>query len=601
MNTKNIFQSIKISCLAIVMLAVSGCQDWLDVNKSLDNPVVSTYTQTLPLLIFYASQLTYDHAEYGTYFSQALTTGGRAQQSDYGYKNGWELITRMNRHPQWRRHFFDIGANSAALFEMAEAENVRNFMLVLRTIKLYSTMLTTDCFGDIPHSQVYKSSAPPYDTQASIYEWMYQEADDLIALYSDPTWTDNSNPNNMNKTINKEMDRMFEGDMGKWGAFTKALKARLLLRKLPNWDNTPAACDRIIAAVDAALNDPNYADALYQYPGGMAESCCPWGPAQPKLNIGWPQARENLLNAAIPSRFFLEGILGAYSAWRQTRGHALDPRAAKLMVERREGSSILPMCFLDNNIGMNVSMKIDQYPNLYYAASGGNPFTRDDGYILLISKEELLFIKAEAQYWKNDINDSYETTKEAVLLNFERLEAMPTIGTSTSATETAWHNRFFTVKLPGATTFTIADLMQQKYVAMYLQPEQWTDMRRYNYSSKTNGIQYNGTFVYTVTTVHDKSARVDPGNFSVEYSLTRPYNLYEPYWNTPDNIGFNAKFSPNAWITRLNYDPETEEKYNRKELERLGAYRNPDWLKKRMIWAYKNNSYVTAADDTPWK
>ena len=594
MNTKNIFQSIKFFCLAVVLLAVSGCQDWLDVNKSLDNPVVPTYTQTLPLLIFYSSQLTYDHAEYGVYLSQALTTGGRSQQGSYGYKQGWEMLT-MNRHPQWRRHFFDIGANSAALFEMAEEENVRNFMLILRTIKLYSTMLTTDCFGDIPHSLVYKSSAPPYDTQASIYEWMYQEADDLIALYNDPTWTDNSNPNNMNKTINKEMDRMFEGDMGKWGAFTKALKARLLLRKLPNWDNTPATCDRIIAAVDAALNDPNYADALYQYPGGMSESCCPWGPAQPKLNIGWAQARDNLLNSAIPSRFFAEAILGVYSSWNTNRGHALDPRAAKLMAERRDGS-ILPMYFLENNIGMNASMKIEQYPNLYYEAQGGNPYTKDNGYILLMSEEELLFIKAEAQYWKNDINAAYETTKEAVLLNFKRLEAMPT-----SNRQTEWHNRFFDIKLPGATTFTIADLMQQKYVAMYLLPEQWTDMRRYNYSSKTNGIQYNGTFVYTVMNIHNKAFGYTPATFTEEFSLTRPYNLYEPYWNTPDDIGNNANFSPNAWITRLNYDPETEDKYNRNELERLGAYRNPDWLKKRMIWAYKNNSYVTTADDTPWK
>ena len=60
MNTKNIFQSIKFFCLAAVLLAASGCQDWLDVNESLDNPIVPTYTQTLPLIIFYSSQITYE-------------------------------------------------------------------------------------------------------------------------------------------------------------------------------------------------------------------------------------------------------------------------------------------------------------------------------------------------------------------------------------------------------------------------------------------------------------------------------------------------------------------------------------------------------------
>jgi hypothetical protein len=99
---------------------------------------------------------------------------------------------------------------------------------------------------------------------------------------------------------------------------------------------------------------------------------------------------------------------------------------------------------------------------------------------------------------------------------------------------------------------------------MFLQPEQWNDMRRYNYSSDKdgNGITYDGTVIY-------------PG-------LKRPYNLYEPYWWGEKNADGTTK---QVWIQRLNYDPETEEKYNKGELERLGAFRNSAWLKKPMIWA----------------
>ena len=38
-------------------------------------------------------------------------------------------------------------------------------------------------------------------------------------------------------------------------------------------------------------------------------------------------------------------------------------------------------------------------------------------------------------------------------------------------------------------------------------------------------------------------------------------------------------------MQRYNYDPETEEKYNHAELDRLGASKNPLWLRKPMIWA----------------
>lgn len=43
---------------------------------------------------------------------------------------------------------------------------------------------------------------------------------------------------------------------------------------------------------------------------------------------------------------------------------------------------------------------------------------------MLMSKEELLFIKAEAQYWKGDKEGAYNTTVDAVKLNMRRVEEM---------------------------------------------------------------------------------------------------------------------------------------------------------------------------------
>ena len=173
----------------------TGCADFLDVNTSKDSPTTITVDQALPTACFYASQQIYDHAEYNVYLSQALTTTSKAQSSGtYGYSQGWDFLL-MNRHPQWRRHFYDLGANINEMIRAAEKIDSKNFILIGRTIMLQSTMLTTDVFGEMPRSNAYTSTSPTYDSQEEIYDWMFKEADDLVALYANDEWV--NNPNNI--------------------------------------------------------------------------------------------------------------------------------------------------------------------------------------------------------------------------------------------------------------------------------------------------------------------------------------------------------------------------------------------------------------------
>ena len=625
-----------ISALLGAMIFTS-CESFLDINKSKDSAISTSVDQVLPVATFYASQLCYDHAEYGVYMCQALTTGGKSQTGSYPYSQGWEFLG-VNRHPMWRRHFYDLGANIQKMNEIAcyeynpttgeyemnwnlpNGEDKRiprpNAVLIGRTIMLMSTMFTTDAFGDMPRSQVYQSNSPRYDTQAEVYEWMFREADELVSLYADPKWVNAET----NLNISTTMDRIYGGDMNKWACFCKALRARLWLRKLPNWDNTPANCDKIIAMVDEVLNDANWEEPRYHYDGGVTESNCPWGPLAPKIN-SW-ESRDNRLDESIPTTFFLHGILGSIDGtYKESRGHALDPRANKIMEPRTSTDNAgnvtqIPMRHLESNIGMTTKDLITDFPDLLTQTQLSNPYTQNMGYIPLITEEELMFIKAEAQYWKGDITGAYNTTYAATEFNMLRygiVKSQLAYDPNKFGDPLRQYNRFFNIKLPNAITFTIADLMQQKYVAMYLQPEQWTDMRRYNYSSSTNGISYarpgqKPVFVYDVKNVHNRRVaefHKDSANFSSTYALRRPFNLYEAYWCTSDDYGTNAYLSPNAWVNRLNADTETETKYNKKELDRMGYYTTNaagekilDYriLKKRLIWAYNTSGMAQSAD-----
>ena len=555
----NKYKVIILSLLISFMGA--SCEDWLYDNVNEDAAHEVLPQQVLPVVLFYSAQLQFDHAEYGAYLTQTLTTGGRNQTSSFAYKSGWGDFLTMNRHPQWRRHFYDIGVNAKEIIDEAHEAQAWNLELIGRTLRLMSTQMTTDLFGDMPRSEAYESNSPHYDTQESIYEWMNQEIEELIGMYEDPTYTEAAT----NIPIDHSIDRVFAGDLNKWKHYTYALKARLLLRKLPNWENNAATCQAIITAVNRALE--GWEDVLYRFDGGNGAQNSPWGEAfgsTEQGGLGW-EGRGNMLNSAVPTKYFMENILGVFESHNNLKGWAEDPRILAFMSARPGPSgtsdSGTEMRYLDTNIGMDVSYKVDNYPTLFPEVDGKkvSVYTQNTGYVPLFLEEELLLIKAEATYWSGDKPTARSLTMQAAEINFDRFNLSSIYGSSYTryrnnylGNETGTGN-YVTTYFP-ADGFNIGHIMRQKYVCLYLQPEQWTDMRRYNYSCEENGIQYDNTYVY-------------PG-------LKRPNNIYEAHWGD----------DPKAWINRINYDPETEEKYNKAELERLGAYKNYQWLRKPMIW-----------------
>lgn len=58
---------------AIVGLGATSCEDILDDNINPDKAHAITAQNSLPVIVFYAQQATYDHAEYYIYLSQCLT------------------------------------------------------------------------------------------------------------------------------------------------------------------------------------------------------------------------------------------------------------------------------------------------------------------------------------------------------------------------------------------------------------------------------------------------------------------------------------------------------------------------------------------------
>lgn len=599
---------IKIISLSLLLgLSFSSCEDVLDDNVNPDKAYYNNTEQAFPVIMFYASQIVYDHTEYNVYLSQCLTTMSKAQTgTGYPYKCGWEFLT-VNRHPQWRRHYYDIAKNIKTE-GVCDLTGTRNVDLIARTIILMSTQLTTDSWGAMPMfkeqgGNAHETSYPKYESQPFVYNWLLTESQALIDAF------ENHDASN-DVTMTPKMDRIYNGDLNKWKGLVYALRARILLRNIPNIDTSVAKCEEIYATAEKALQawseDAMYGKFLseprYNYPGGSeAMHCSPWSEQNHIIN-SWESRNNRFKDDVVPSRFFMESCLGLgfqgdekSGQWDRASGFGNDPRIFLLMTPTLGATSpsnekeVLAYRFLDNNYGAPSVYKREHYPNLYEGAYAG----LTSAYNPLFTIEELLFIQAEAKYWAGDKEIARNKAKEATELNIQRhldayqlkngAEYYPSgVGpANTAAAKNLFENlkrRFFENTVEGkmlplsdfgnkhyffknAAEYTLSDLMMQKYIALYLQPEQWTDLRRYHYSNKRNGYMVNNEIIYP--------------------ALRRPYNLYPPHWID----GLSASEQENCWIQRLNYEPTTEEAFNKAEVEKLGAFENHEWLRKPMIWA----------------
>ncbi|MFZ5430594.1 MAG: SusD/RagB family nutrient-binding outer membrane lipoprotein [Bacteroidota bacterium] len=510
------------------LMAFAGCDDFLGDNRDPDGVDKVPVNEIMPVVIFYTALQNYDHSEYGTYLAQCLTTGGRSQTGSHAYRSGWEFLG-MNRHPQWRRHFYDVGTNSKELLRFAEEENSVNYIALTRLLRLLSVQQTTDVFGDMPLTDAYMSSSPKYDTQESIYQWMRNEAEELLKLFDSPDVSKATN-----RPMGRNVDRVFAGDMVKWRQVLLAVKARIMLRDLPNLNPGNAAA--VLSAAETALS--GWTDPRYKFDGGSSvEKNNMWGKNNKPVN-SW-ESRSNDLLAAIPSKFLIEVMMG----FNPLTDEFDDPRLPYLMQARADDKGIVKYRYLESNSGMPPTSKMEWYPDLYASV-----LTTDTSTITFITREELHFIAAEAAFWAGDKSKAAGHLREGTASHMRRM-GVPQVKIDGYLNDPDL--------VPGSSNITISHIMKEKYKAMYLQVEQWNDLRRYGYSNDQNGRKYDNTVVY-------------PG-------LRRPHNLYTAYWA-----------AENQWIQRLNYDPETEEKYNREELIRLDAFRNPEWLKKPMIWAPQN-------------
>ncbi|MGF1638545.1 MAG: SusD/RagB family nutrient-binding outer membrane lipoprotein [Cyclobacteriaceae bacterium] len=416
-----------LNIISLVTLVFTlSCQDLLDVNvdPARVSPDDATLGTLLPTAIRFSSSSIYGASERGILYTQQFSGQAIAQYTPYGFDQ------------LWRPFYTDALPTLQDIIVRAEESGAFNYSGIAKTLLAINLMNTAAIFGDAPYSEANQGTSvlyPCYDNMEELYTvhiigLLNEAIEDLARPLSDlPTL----------RTV--QNDFIYNGDLAQWTKAARAVRARYYLHMS---NRQPGLLTN--AAQDAQLAfESNSDDLQLTYEDNNPN---PW--------FGFIGNAVNKIMQ--PSSYFVDIMSG--------NGHfenAFDPRIDFYMTKTgtsTEYVGLTPGRLVDDEV-VNVNIQNTNWP------------VTIDAPILFITYAEIQFILAEAQFTSSKPN-AYAAYLEGIRASMEK------VGVPEEDIDDYINNPEISV---GADNLTLADIMLQKYVALFYQIEVWNDMRRYQY------------------------------------------------------------------------------------------------------------------------
>lgn len=431
---KNYSFKIYTAILSVILIAFTSCEKYLDINTD-PNRIASGAL---------ASQLTGTLTSTASnHFNAAFTINQITQHIAAAAANGSaDTHNEIRLAGVWTGTYLNAMTNLADIIKTASEKNSPHYAGIAKILTAINLGMTTDIWGDVPYSDAFKlqsSFYPKYDTQQDVYN--------AINTLLNEALTDLNATTNVFKP--GADDLFFAGNITRWRKLANAIKARYAIHLTKK--NGAAAAEAAITAIASGMTD-NADDAQVAYNNIVIN---PWHSLALALNTGNTSVRHSDQLAES-----MNG--GTYGVW--------DPRLPIIAGARPNVS---------NNTWKGT---------VNGSGSGGvldflvtNWYSTQTSPILIMTFSEQKFIEAEARFIANGGNaSSTGTTAAAYKAYIDGIDAhMKKLGVADTA-----RNRY--LKDPkvdvGAANLKLEHIMSEKWKALFLQSEVWTDMRRYDYS-----------------------------------------------------------------------------------------------------------------------
>ncbi|MGB3778003.1 MAG: SusD/RagB family nutrient-binding outer membrane lipoprotein, partial [Tunicatimonas sp.] len=410
----------KIYILLAAFLAIQACESFVETEDAIVSPNDPTET-TLPLLTT-AVQV----SAFATYTGQLARTASIFVQHTTGISDQLLNFTLYNIREndtgnEWEAIYSNGMINAQTIIDIAEEEGSPYYVGIAKVLKAMNAGILTDLWGDVPYTETLQgveNENPAYTPQEEVYAAIQQLLDEAIADFSQPV--------EANATLPASDDLIHGGDIAAWTKTAWILKARYANRL----SQRGASDADILSFIDNANLIGNEDDAYAKF-GDGANSQNQW--------YAFNQARG----------------YNRMSDYFVTQLKALnDPRLATFASVNSDGEIVgAPMGSPDPNTS--------QVGGFYASAAPQD--------LPLVTYAEAKFIEAEAALRAGNATRAQTAYTEALQASLDTYD------------DTDWEIVQADKDAYLAAQGTLADrnqLLFQKYIALFTQPEVYADWRR---------------------------------------------------------------------------------------------------------------------------
>jgi hypothetical protein len=419
----------KIITICIASMLFAGCSNYLDVNVDPTLKADATMQELLPIAQFYTGEASYQQAYVACQYAQQLGNAIGA--------NGIDTYAETDNTLGWSNLYLYVIPQLNAIIKKGGEENAPAYVGAAKILLAYNLGIATVNWENIPFSQAdQKNFTPAYDTQEQIYKSIQNLLDEAIAeLGKSGGVTPGAD------------DLIYHGDLGKWTKLAYSLKARYAMHL--SMKNPQAAAQAALAAVEKGMTG-NEDDFQLQY---NSKNLNPW-----YSRVAIPNTTSNL--SVTFTNTFVDLMNG-------TKQGIVDPRLPKV-VSLKGSQTVYAGVVPGSGSGSTVDLTAKAW------------HSNINSPLVMMPYSELAAIEAEARFLLNGgTATSAGTTAAGYGAYLEMITSnMKKVGVSDA--EIAAYIAAAPVNV-GAAKLTLKHIITEKFKAMLLIGDIWTDIRKYDY------------------------------------------------------------------------------------------------------------------------